>query len=406
MSDPTQTVADRAAAHVREAPYSTFGNPVGDSGKDGRTRWGQGDRHGRTGETGTRDAPPDGEAGDQGEDAAGSSWAPTDIGATVAGLLDGTIVRPTPTVLVRTDGGALLYPGKVNGFAGTSGDGKSLIAQHACAQELGKGETAVYVDLEDDAASVVARLLAMGVDPDAVRDRFVYITPDEPYSTTAREMLEAVVTERQPTLVVLDSTGESLALDGAKPNDDDDVARWFRRLPTALARLGPAVVVIDHMAKADDGSLSPIGSQRKRAAIGGAQYITAQVRPFSREQAGMVKLTCGKDRAGTYRRGQVVAEITVTPDPETGAIGLEVTAPEAGDGANFRPTFLMERVSRHIEEAGEPLTRNAVRDEVSGSTTALGKALVVLVEEGYVERTRVGQAHHHQHVKPYREHMG
>lgn len=395
--DPTA----KAGAILAELdPPTNLGDLLGDSLKGGRHRYGQSDQHGRTGDNDEH------QDDDDGADPIGSSWAPTDIAATVAGLLAGTITRPTPTVLTRTDGQALFYPGKVNGTAGASGDGKSLIVQYASAQELQHGETVIYVDLEDDAASVVSRLLAMGVDPDAIRDRFIYITPDEPYSDAARTMLETLVAERCPTLVVLDSTGESLALDGAKPNDDDDVARWFRRLPTALARLGPAVVVIDHMAKADDGSLSPIGSQRKRAAIGGAQYITAQVRPFSREQAGMVKLICGKDRAGTYRRGQVVAEITVTPDPETGAIGLDVAAPEAGDGANFRPTFLMERVSRHIEEAGEPLTRNAVRDEVTGNGAAVCKALAVLVDEGYVGRTQDGQAHRHHHAKPYREAMG
>jgi hypothetical protein len=52
-----------------------------------------------------------------------------------------------------------------------------------------------------------------------------------------------------------------MALDGAKPNDDD-TARWFRGLPAA-ARLGPAVVVIDHVVKSDEGGLWPIGSQRK-----------------------------------------------------------------------------------------------------------------------------------------------
>ena len=395
----TQAVIDAAAQHVRDAPFDPLAG-FSDTLTAGRQRGTSGRQH-RTGDT-----PPPSDGEGNAEDPLGSSWAPTDIGATVDGLLAGTIVRPAPTVLARTDGQALMYPGKVNGIAGMSGDAKSMIAQYASAQELERGETVVYVDLEDDAASVVSRLLAMGVDPDTIAERFIYITPDEPYGPDARVMLETLVTDLSPSLVVLDSTGESLALDGAKPNDDDDVARWFRRLPTALARLGPAVVVIDHMAKADDGSLSPIGSQRKRAAIGGAQYITAQVRPFSREQAGMVKLTCGKDRAGTYRRGQVVAEVTVTPNPEADTIDLDVAAPEAGDGDTFRPTHLMQRVSRHVEEAGLPLTRNAVLKEVAGNTTALGKALAVLVEEGYIARTQAGQAHHHGHVKPYREHMG
>ena len=336
----------------------------------------------------------------------GASWAPVDIGATVAGLLAGTITRPMPTVLALTDGRCMLYPAKVNGIAGASGDGKSLLAQWASAEELKAGHTVVYVDLEDDAPSVVSRLLAMGVDPGTIAASFVYVSPDEPYGTDAQAQLQAVVKDRRPTLVVVDSTGESLAVDGARPNDDDDVARWFRRLPTALARMGPAVAVIDHMPHDKDGRLTPIGSQRKRAAIGGAQYITDLARPFSRESAGMVKVICGKDRNGNYRRGQVVAEVTVTPEDDGQRLTVTVEAPDAGDGAAFRPTHLMEKVSRHLEEAGEPLTRNAIRDEVPGNKPAVVKALAVLVNEGYVERTQAGQAHNHRSLKPYREALG
>lgn len=336
----------------------------------------------------------------------GGTWRPTDVGAVVDGLLAGTITRPMPTVLTRTDGRAVFYPARVNGIAGPSGDGKSLVAQKAAADELHAGHTVVYVDLEDDLPSVASRLLALGVPPSVIVERFVYLSPDEPYGNDAQAHLETVVADRRPTLVVIDSTGESMAMDGAKPNDDDDVARWFRRLPGALARLGPAVVVIDHMPHDTDGRLTPIGSQRKRAAIGGVQIITSLARPFSREQAGMVKLVCGKDRNGNYRRGEVVAEVIVTPYDDGAQVTLEVVAPEAGDGASFRPTVLMEKVSRHLEDAAEPLTRNAIRDEVPGNKPAVVKALAVLVDEGYVERTKSGQAHHHRSVKPYREALG
>lgn len=332
----------------------------------------------------------------------GASWQPVDTAAVVEGLRTGTINRPTPTILTRSDGTALFYAGRVNGVAGASGDGKSMILQWAAVAELQDGETVVYVDLEDDAPSVISRLLAMGADPAAVIERFVYVQPDEPYGGDARTGLEAIVAARRPSLVVIDSTGESLALDGAKPNDDDDVARWFQRLPRGLARLGPAVVVIDHMAKADDGSLSPIGSQRKRAAIGGAQYITSVTTPFSREVEGVVQLICGKDRPGTFRRGEVAAIVTVTPDPERETIGLRVDAPTEAQ-RTFRPTCLMERASRVLEDASEPMTRNQVLDAVKGNRKAAAQALRLLVEGSYVEQTKQGKAHHHRIVKPYRE---
>lgn len=168
-------------------------------------------------------------------------------------------------------------------------------------------------------------------------------------------------------------------MDGAKPDDDDDTARWFRRLPTAIAKLGPAVVVLDHVVKADDGGLWPIGSQRKRAAISGAQYMQTVVRPFARDRAGAAKLVCAKDRHGNYRPGQKVAELTVTP---TGTgVYLALNAPAERDDAApkaLRPTTLMERASLVLEGVSVPLSLRAVLSAVRGreeaKTTARGRS--------------------------------
>lgn len=337
--------------------------------------------------------------------APGDSWRPVDLAGVVAGLLSGQITRHAPTIGLRDDGAALFYAGKVNGVAGASGSGKSWTALHASAQQLEDGRHVVYVDLEDDAPGLVGRLLDLGAAPGQITARFHYVQPDEPYSGPAAARLVETITEHAPTLVVIDSTGESMALDGAKPNDDDDTARWFRQLPTAVAKLGPAVVVLDHVVKADDGGLWPIGSQRKRAAISGAQYMQTTVRPFAKDTAGAAKLVCAKDRHGNYRPGQKVAELTVTP---TGSgVHLALRAPDdAGQtsAGTFRPTALMEKVSRALELADEPLSGRAVDDRVPGKRQHIAQALDVLAAEGYV--ARVDGPHRsklHVVARPYRQ---
>lgn len=315
----------------------------------------------------------------------GASWQPVDLADTLAGLLAGTITRHAPSVGRRDDGAALFYPGKVNGVAGASGSGKTWTALHAAAQELAAGSTVIYVDLEDDAAGVVGRLLDIGADPAVIGERFRYVSPDESYGLAARTFLEALVVDLAPSLVVIDSTGESMALDGAKPNDDDDTARWFRRLPTALARRGPAVVVLDHVIKADDGGLWPIGSQRKRAAINGAQYMQTTLRPFAKDTAGAAKLVCAKDRHGNYRPGQKVADLAVTPAGDR--LEVELRTPEAATttaGETFRPTGYMERVSNALRLAGEPLTFNGITDRVTGKRQVIRTAVDVLIAEGHI----------------------
>lgn len=342
------------------------------------------------------------------DDAPGASWEPVDLADTVAGLLAGTLTRHAPTIGARDDGGCLFYAGKVNGIAGASGSGKTWTALATCAQQIATGGHVLYVDLEDDAVGIVGRLLDLGADPAHLAGpgrRFHYLHPQEAFGIVAAELVRAVLARHRPSLVVIDSTGESMALEGAKPNDDDDTARWFRKLPTAIAHTGPAVLVLDHVVKADEGGLWPIGSQRKRAAISGAQYMQTTVRPFDKGTAGMAKLVCAKDRHGNYRPGQKVAELHVTPDDVAGVVltlrppSGDVRAPDM-----FRPTALMERASKALEAAAEPLSGRAINELVPGKRDAVAQAVEVLVVEGYVERSEgERRAKLHTSLRPYRQ---
>lgn len=334
-----------------------------------------------------------------------SSWTRLDLAETIAGLRDGTITRPVPTLGRIADGSALFYPGRVNGLAGESGGGKTWTALAACAQELAEAAAVLYVDLEDDAAGIVGRLLDLGADSDAIAARFAYVSPSERFDVVAREGFSELLDALRPALVVIDSTGEGLALDGANPNADEDVASWFRRLPRWVAERGPGVLVLDHVTKADAEGLWPIGSQRKRAAITGAQYMQRVVRPFAKDSAGHAKLVCAKDRAGNYRTGQHVADLKVTPTAE--GVDVEIVAAEAQErstAGSFRPTGFMERVSLALESVADPLTFNGICERVTGKRTHLRAAVDALTSEGYVS-TRPGPRSGvlHSSVKPFRE---
>lgn len=336
----------------------------------------------------------------------GASWSAVDLAEVVAGVVTGTITRPAPTIGRRSDGQALFYPGKVNGVAGASNAGKSWTGFYACSQEITDGQHVVYIDLEDDMAAAVARLLDLGVPADVIVERFHYVSPAEAFTYAAAEAFGRLLDEVRPSLVVVDSTGESMALDGAKPNDDDDVARWFRRLPTSIARRsGAAVLVLDHVTKAEDGGLWPIGSQRKRAAIGGAQYMQVNVRPFDRTTPGFSKLVCAKDRHGIYHQGQTVALVHLTPHTE--GVDLELRAPAETSGSGigqWRPTAIMERISRALEDADEPMSVRALDRAVNGKKEHKQIATDLLVKSGHVDLAQgPRRAVLHQLVRPYRQ---
>lgn len=321
-------------------------------------------------------------------------WHPADVRA----VLTAGWEPPRPSLLLRPDGQALLYTGRINGLFGESGSGKSWMAMHATAEALSAGTPVLYIDLEDHLPSVTARLLALGVDADVLGDLFDYIAPDAPYTLPARVAVEQLVNQRRHTLVVIDSTGEAMALDAAKQNDDDAVAQWHRRLPKAIAALGPAVVLIDHVPKAADApSNYSIGSQRKRAAIDGALYRVDPIKHPAKGKRGEIKLTCAKDRNGSYRVGEQVAHVIVDANTAGDDVVIRVLVPESPE----RPTVYMERVSRYVE-----LHPGAAQRDITGNTdgrdAVLRKALDQLIVEGHVRVQRDGRTMAHYSVAPFR----
>jgi DnaB-like helicase N terminal domain/AAA domain len=238
------------------------------------------------------------------------SWLPIDLAAVLAGDL----VRPNPTVLQRHDGGALFYAGMVNGVHGDSGIGKGWLLCHAIAEELRAGEPVLLIDLEDVAESVMTRLRDLGVSDALILENLIYLRPHTPFDDHAVRAVVRTVTDRHVTLAVVDSLGEAFGLEGIDENKDAEVGPWMRRVARALAEAGPAVVLADHATKAADNPLHPSGSKRKRAAIGGASYLVEAVIPLAKGRGGRLRLTCAKDRHGTYARGEHVADLVMTPD--------------------------------------------------------------------------------------------
>ncbi|MGE3194107.1 MAG: AAA family ATPase [Microbacteriaceae bacterium] len=231
---------------------------------------------------------------------AASGWGDVPLDSILDGIAAGTFRLPLPTVGMLADGSAgLFYPGRVNGVAGESGAGKGWVALTVAHEQMTLGQHTYYIDFEDSPALAVLRLVeVLGVDPELVRRQFHYLHPTRHDLDGIAELVKRVAAT-PGAFVVIDSTGESIAAAGLNQNHDEDVAAWFQSLAHPLADEGGAtVVLLDHMVKAEDGGLWPIGSQRKRAAITGAQYVAEVSRPFSKTTDGMVTVKVAKDRHG------------------------------------------------------------------------------------------------------------
>jgi hypothetical protein len=332
-----------------------------------------------------------------------SSWQPLDL----AHILSGDYRPTAPDLLERSDGQHLFYMGKINSLFGESGSGKTWVALLACAQAIWAGNGAVFIDLEDSPASVAERMMLLGVTRDELYSRFAYVRPSDPSAHGVVDELahiETTIAALGATLVVIDSLGEAMSLDAVKPNEDDAVAYWHLRVARRLAHLGPAVVLLDHIVKSRDApELFAIGSQRKRAAIDGHAIRVDLLEPFSRDKGGRLKLTSAKDRHGMFSRGQVVGEMTFA----VGANGLDshLVSPVGRDAAGtvFRPTALMERISRWLEDHHGAWSQNEIEKNVSGKGAAKRTALQVLVDDGYVTQEDAHRGHQYRFEHPYRE---
>lgn len=256
-----------------------------------------------------------------------SSWEPhnlTDHFAGTAETLNPTILHKGPQEL----GDAFLYPSRLNMIFGESSSGKSWIALHACLEQIRNGHHVIYVDMEDHPTTIVHRLKLLGATPQQGQN-FHYIRPETPNTEEAHHHITQIINTHNPTLIVLDSYGEALALFGIDQNDDKGVAHFVQAILRPWTRQGPAVLILDHVTKNTEGPRNySIGSQRKRASIDGAAYRATQTMPFTRDLDGLITLTCSKDRGGKWPIGHEIAVITVTTTHQPDTVTLTILDPD------------------------------------------------------------------------------
>lgn len=267
------------------------------------------------------------------------SWDVIDIEP----YFDGKAQKPIPSVLVREDGQALMYPGRVNMLFGSSESAKSWIALYTCLQEIRAGNRVLYIDLEDEPANTINRIRELGAGRDDVVRSFGYLRPEEPLgpmqrnrygdSTTSSqgrlnaELLEHALLRRDPTLIVVDGMTVLYGLHGLDTNDataTDVITTWLKQL-TANGRR--TVLLIDHSVKnAEKGSL-PLGSQHKVSMVQGALLQAWPLVQPVPGAVGDIELVVMKDRPGEVRRVSLDAT-TGTKAQIAARIKMDSTEPD------------------------------------------------------------------------------
>lgn len=316
---------------------------------------------------------------------------------------------PPPTWCRRTDDTALFYAGKVNGVFGDPEAAKTWLAQIAGIEALNSGGTFAMIDVDHNGQDhTTARLLLLGARPEHIADpdRFRYYEPED-----AEQLRAAVddITNRAPDVLLVDSLGEIFPMLGVNTNDGDEISTAMRLVCTRPANAGSCVITIDHLPKGADARATgyAIGSIAKKRMIRGS-YIRAEVRQQPVPGGiGRVTLRIEKDTAGELRKssgGGYAGTLTLDSTLDhttTWSIGRE-EAPKNDDGS-FRPTALMEQISRYIE-TNDQCTFTEIKDAVVGKDKWLRTAIELLLTEGFISRldgARRAKLHHS--IAQYRE---
>jgi hypothetical protein len=341
-----------------------------------------------------------------------TSWLPVDLGP----ILSGGHTQPAPSILYRSDGNALIYAGKLHSFAGESESLKSWAAIIACSEEINAGRHCLYIDFEDCAESVAGRFLALGNTAAQLLEFLHYVRPTEPFGPAGWADMTSTP---QPSIAVLDGITEAMELHGLKLLDNTDIASFYRRIPRMLTAKGVAVVMIDHVTKSSEGrGRYSIGGQHKLAAIDGAAYMVEPIKPFGRGQHGISRIMVAKDRPGRVREylggSNHVADLHLRSQVD-GSVLPEIKAPRMvtadPESKSFRPTAVMEKVSRLLEEKAEAegfkgYSKNVIEQSVGGKAQVVRAALELLVAEEFVCAEKVGPALLHRSEKPFRAEGG
>lgn len=300
--------------------------------------------------------------------------------------LDGKIEMPKPTLAEVMPGKFLFYAEAVNEVHGEPAVGKSNILLAAAGKVLEAGGKVFYLDPEDIPARMVPRALALGIDREAIRQRFFYLNDVEPADyALAHEWAKQL----KPEMVIVDGLAEALARDGYDENVHKDVLQFFKERIQPFTKIGSAVVIADHVTKsAESRGRWSRGSGAKIGCFHGVSYEIIPGETYTPAKAGHVRLRISKDRnGGVGPQGMVVAHLHFTPG-ENGMTTTDWKEPTPAD--EFKPTELMAKIESHLRLHVEA-NKTELRD--LGNSDYVDKAINALMKDGRLSKQRRGNAH-------------
>jgi hypothetical protein len=217
---------------------------------------------------------------------------------------------------------SVLYPGRRHLVTGRSDSGKSMLVHVWQAEQIRLRRHVLHFDFEQGRAETLQRLRALGLSDEEIDERFVYFEPQEPVEERMPEVL-ALVEKLEPAIVAFDSFGSLADLNGKNDNARGEVEWVFRTILTPIAKLGPAVVYLDHLPK--DPNADPqhaIGSERKLG-LSDVHLRVENVRPLARGRTGALKIEAKRSTEAGHECSSSIRS-ALRPEDDVGVAGSRV----------------------------------------------------------------------------------
>jgi bifunctional DNA primase/polymerase-like protein/AAA domain-containing protein len=261
-----------------------------------------------------------------------------------------------PTMLRRSDGEHLIYPGQAHSLVAPSEHLKSWMALHLAAEQVKLGERVVYLDAEMDGYRIGDRLRSMGLGEDLL-SRIHYHRVEDRAPAGDVEALVAL----EPAVVIIDGLNELLSLYNWDYGNTNEVLRLFKAVTRPFNRAGIATVTLDHPGHLVSDRAA--GSQAKKSGID-VVYVLREVTRGSPACRAVSAIQVAKDRDGWVRSkaidGTHAGKIVVDPGPD-GSVTTSIQSSFAGE-------FVIASgpAQKECEECGAPFEATTKRARFCG----------------------------------------
>jgi hypothetical protein len=249
---------------------------------------------------------------------------------------------------------------------GGAGQGKTMLACFIASELVKRGETVVYLDMENGHGRIFARMRALGCEEEQL-ERYFHYFEEPPGRLEDAPDYRAMLADVKPSLIVFDSLFGFLAAADLDENYGKDVARWY--LAYAPPTLEAATLILDHPPKNGAG---PRGTSRKVDHTDVSWELSGN---FSTNHVGPLKLSLKKSRDGGL--GEVV----------TFTFGGTPLRAQRGDTRKLAPH---ERTLDMLEDG---MTAGAWLDASGIPETTFFRHRDKLISEGRVEK--IGDLYSH-----------